>query len=229
MAIFNITVNNTIFNVETTSIVSTSCSTVVEYTITAENTDQIDITLSGNYTNEFYISNGVQESFNNSTSVVFNNSLKVVYAVENGGSAGVFNTCNITITNNSTSNNISSYSFSTTREDDSPICVNESAATYDELYDTPGTKVGSAGKFVRVSDDEQTHEYVDVIGSDKHFEFEETTPNTIWTLNHNLQKFPSVTIVSSSGDEVEGDINHVDDDNLVITFSAPFSGKAYLN
>jgi len=64
---------------------------------------------------------------------------------------------------------------------------------------------------------------------DKHFIFTQGTPAATWVINHNLGKRPSVMIVDSGDNEVEGCTNYIDDNNLELVFSAPFSGKAYLN
>lgn len=53
--------------------------------------------------------------------------------------------------------------------------------------------------------------------------------STTWTVAHNFGKFPSVVIIDSGGSVVIGDILYVDDNNLTITFSAAFGGKAYIN
>lgn len=50
-----------------------------------------------------------------------------------------------------------------------------------------------------------------------------------WVITHNLGKYPSVTVVDSANDEVEGSINYVSINQLIVTFSAPFSGRAFLN
>ena len=50
-----------------------------------------------------------------------------------------------------------------------------------------------------------------------------------WNVNHELGYYPSVAVVDSSGSLVHGDIRYIDEDNIVITFSAGFSGKAYLS
>jgi hypothetical protein len=52
---------------------------------------------------------------------------------------------------------------------------------------------------------------------------------TIWTVNHNLGFYPSVTVFLSSGDVVEGAIEHQDSNTLTITFSVAISGTAYLS
>lgn len=52
---------------------------------------------------------------------------------------------------------------------------------------------------------------------------------TTWDIEHNLNKFPSVTIVDSGGTKVYGEITYVSTNRIVLNFSAEFSGKAYLN
>lgn len=54
-------------------------------------------------------------------------------------------------------------------------------------------------------------------------------PDTNWAIQHNLGRFPSVTVVDSTGSEVEGDTNFIDANAIQITFSAAFAGKAYIN
>lgn len=50
-----------------------------------------------------------------------------------------------------------------------------------------------------------------------------------WTITHNLGKYPSVTIVDSGGDQVLGEVEYTSVNQLVVSFSAAFAGKAYLN
>ena len=65
--------------------------------------------------------------------------------------------------------------------------------------------------------------------SDRFFEFNQATASNNWNISHNLNKFPSVSIADSGGSAVQGLISYIDSNNLTISFSAPFSGKAYLN
>lgn len=51
----------------------------------------------------------------------------------------------------------------------------------------------------------------------------------VWTIEHNLGFYPSVSVFMSSGDIVEGAIEHQDVNNLTITFSVAISGTAYLS
>lgn len=57
----------------------------------------------------------------------------------------------------------------------------------------------------------------------------QTSASSSWSITHGLGKYPSATVVDSAGSEVIGEVNYTDNNNLTITFTAPFSGKAYLN
>ena len=50
-----------------------------------------------------------------------------------------------------------------------------------------------------------------------------------WTINHNLDKYPSVSVVDSAGSLVIGDVQYISRNALIVTFVGEFSGKAYLN
>lgn len=52
---------------------------------------------------------------------------------------------------------------------------------------------------------------------------------SVWAIEHNLNRFPSIEVVDSAGSVVVGDIQYIDENNITINFSAPFTGKAYLN
>lgn len=66
-------------------------------------------------------------------------------------------------------------------------------------------------------------------GADAHYPHSQPTPADVWTIAHGLNKFPSVTVFDSAGDEVEGAISYPNANTVVLTFSAAFSGTAYLN
>jgi hypothetical protein len=64
---------------------------------------------------------------------------------------------------------------------------------------------------------------------DKTYVYDQSSPASIWLITHGLNKFPSVSIVDSANDLVIGDVTYLDENNLKVIFSAPFSGRAYLN
>jgi len=61
------------------------------------------------------------------------------------------------------------------------------------------------------------------------YTFVQATASATWTVQHNLDKFPSVTMVLSTGQKGYGDIVYIDENNLTITFASAESGKAYMN
>ena len=65
--------------------------------------------------------------------------------------------------------------------------------------------------------------------NDKDFVFTQPTPSIEWTVQHNMDKFPSVSVVNNNNILMYGNTTYVDTNNLIITFTAGFSGKAYLN
>jgi len=64
---------------------------------------------------------------------------------------------------------------------------------------------------------------------DKTFVFNQAIPSATWTINHTLDKFPSITVVSTANQVVIGDAAYTSTTQVVITFTAGFAGKAYLN
>jgi len=64
---------------------------------------------------------------------------------------------------------------------------------------------------------------------DKTFIHNQPVPSLEWNIQHNLAKFPSVSVVNNNNVLIHGEITYVDINNLIINFSAVFSGKAYLN
>lgn len=66
-------------------------------------------------------------------------------------------------------------------------------------------------------------------GGDLHYTHTQAIPAASWVIAHNLNKFPAVSVVDSSGGEVEGEVTHASMNQLTVNFSAGFSGSAHLN
>ena len=64
---------------------------------------------------------------------------------------------------------------------------------------------------------------------DKNFVFTQAVAANPWVIQHNLNKFPSCTMVLSTGQQGYGDVTFIDENNLTITFAGAESGKAYIN
>lgn len=61
------------------------------------------------------------------------------------------------------------------------------------------------------------------------FVFTQGVPATVWNIQHNLGKFPSITVIDTGDTVVTGEYTYIDNNNVTLTFSAGFAGKAYLN
>jgi len=69
---------------------------------------------------------------------------------------------------------------------------------------------------------------IDNFKDKNYIHYQISTSNT-WIVVHNLKKYPSVSVVDSGNNLVIGDCIYNSIDQLTITFTASFSGKAYIN
>lgn len=76
-----------------------------------------------------------------------------------------------------------------------------------------------------------TKKYVDdnvIAGSgDLYYRHTQTLASAAWEIPHGLGKFPVIQTVDTAGNLVEGEIQHLDVDNALASFSVAFSGEAY--
>ena len=61
------------------------------------------------------------------------------------------------------------------------------------------------------------------------FVFTQGVAATTWNIQHNLGKFPSVSVINNNNVVINGEVIYIDNNNVQLNFSAGFSGKAYLN
>ncbi len=61
------------------------------------------------------------------------------------------------------------------------------------------------------------------------FIFNQAVASTQWDIQHDLGKFPSVSVINNNNVVINGEVKYIDNNNIQLNFSAGFSGKAYLN
>lgn len=61
------------------------------------------------------------------------------------------------------------------------------------------------------------------------FEFVQSIAQASWVIVHNLNRYPAVVAVDSAGDTVEGEVTYDSRDQVTLSYSAPFGGRAFLN
>lgn len=53
--------------------------------------------------------------------------------------------------------------------------------------------------------------------------------SSTWSITHNLNKYPSVTVVDSAKNTIEGEVEYDSLNKVTLYFAFSFSGSAYLN
>ena len=64
---------------------------------------------------------------------------------------------------------------------------------------------------------------------DKNYVHTQIAAANNWTITHNLNKYPAITIVDSGGTVVIGEIEYINLNLVYVKFNGIFSGKAYCN
>lgn len=60
------------------------------------------------------------------------------------------------------------------------------------------------------------------------YEHSQVIPETVWKIEHKMGRYPDIRVVDSIGREVEGAITYSSVDVVLLEFSIPISGTAYL-
>lgn len=63
----------------------------------------------------------------------------------------------------------------------------------------------------------------------KNYTHNQVSASKIWTIGHNLNRFPQVTIVDSANSMVMGEVKYISTDILQVEFQCEFAGTAYLS
>lgn len=61
------------------------------------------------------------------------------------------------------------------------------------------------------------------------YAFEQQVESTSWSINHNLAYRPAVTIQDYGKNTIEGDLDHITTNTVVVSFALPIAGYAYLS
>ena len=104
------------------------------------------------------------------------------------------------------------------------ITVNKKLKVVEAIQDSTGAP-GTAGQ-VLTSTVTGT-EWADAAGAT--FTFTQGVSAASWVIVHNLNKYPSVTVVDTANTVGLGAVVYDSANQLTVTFSGAFAGKAYLN
>jgi hypothetical protein len=103
-----------------------------------------------------------------------------------------------------------------------------------KVTQTAGNKVSVQEANFTVSLAEETVKVVNVgtvisTGFDKNYVHDQNSPSASWTITHNLDKKPAVSVVDSAGTLIICDVQYDSNNQVTLTFDSSTSGKAYFN
>ena len=61
-------------------------------------------------------------------------------------------------------------------------------------------------------------------GDGEHGLFQQLTPSSVWTIDHNLGRHPAVTVQDINGEEIIADVQHTSLNQIVITHNTSITG-----
>ena len=99
----------------------------------------------------------------------------------------------------------------------------------DQAYDETITSISLVGDLIKTIVFNRSNAAALTVSYVDTYVHYENTPNIEWTAIHNMNKYPSVTVVDSAGSIVEGAVDYLSLNSCKITFCGAFSGKAYFN
>jgi hypothetical protein len=68
-----------------------------------------------------------------------------------------------------------------------------------------------------------------IIADDTTYAHSQPVAATTWVINHNLNKYPSVTVIDSAGEFHITNITYINANTLHLIFAAAIGGTAYIN
>lgn len=110
------------------------------------------------------------------------------------------------------------------------VFTTDNPPSFLDLVDTINTYSGQGGKFLIVKPDESgIGIYLGDVVPDKNYIHAQVAPATVWTVTHNLAKFPAVQAIKTGGYVITGAIRHLSENSLQIIFSEEVAGIAVCN
>ena len=102
--------------------------------------------------------------------------------------------------------------------------------------DSAARAADSASKYPKISEHYtwliwNGYEYIDtgVSAQSSSYTHTQMVPASTWLIQHDLNRYPSVSVVDSAGSVVVGEVRYIDKNTVEVAFQSAFSGAAYLN
>ena len=97
--------------------------------------------------------------------------------------------------------------------------------------DVSTTKFKGVGNLINITTPINNQINIEALASDANFIYSgnQNVASTTWTIVHNLNKYPSVTVVDTAVQTIYGRVDYPLQSKVVITFANPIKGLAFLN
>ena len=97
--------------------------------------------------------------------------------------------------------------------------------------DVSTTKFKGVGNLINITTPINNQINIEALASDANFIYSGTqnVASKTWTIVHNLNKYPSVTVVDTAVQTIYGRVDYPLQSKVVITFANPIKGLAFLN
>jgi len=102
-------------------------------------------------------------------------------------------------------------------------------AHWNDAYDNTITSVSITGDVTKTLSLNQRDGGAVTVSYADTYVFTQGAPSASWVITHSMNKYPSVTVIDSSNNTVEGEVVYNSLNSLTVNFSGGFSGKAYIN
>jgi len=97
--------------------------------------------------------------------------------------------------------------------------------------DVSTTKFKGVGNYISITTPINNQVNIEALTADANFIYSgnQSIASTTWTIVHNLNKYPSVTVVDTATQTIYGRVDYPLQNKVVITFANPIKGLAFLN
>lgn len=92
-------------------------------------------------------------------------------------------------------------------------------------------KVKGVGDFITITNPSASQINIQALTSDANFVYsdKQNVASKTWVIVHNLNKYPSVTVVDTAQETIYGHVDYNTTGQITITFANPVQGLAFLN
>lgn len=102
--------------------------------------------------------------------------------------------------------------------------------TVDSTTYTPTDSIGAPNGVAPLDENQQVpQQNIPQNIKDKNYVHIQNTTDSLWTVNHNLGKYPSIEVTDSAGSSISANVQHTDLNTAIVVLAFALSGRAFCN